>query len=354
MQSSKIRLGVLCGGRSSEHEISLRSAANVLRAVDRTRYDVIVVGIDRAGGWQIVSENALASKELLPVGKGAAYRAESLAGALPILMTCDVIFPVLHGKMGEDGTMQGFLRVLDLPFIGADVAGSAVGMDKWLMKRLLVEAGLPIGRYTAFRDVQSATANFATLRERFGMPLYVKPAAQGSSVGVHRVENETDFRSAVEDALRYDDVVLVEEAIAGREVECAVLGNEEPIASLCGEIIPKGGFYSYENKYLNEDGAAFEMPANLPGHVMDRLRKLAIETYRALDCAGLARVDFFLRPDESIIINEINTLPGFTSISMYPKLFELSGLPTPQLIDRLVHLARDRHVKQTAKKIDRV
>ncbi len=353
MQSPKIRLGILFGGRSSEHEISIKSAANVVRAVDPARYEVILFAIDRRGGWRAASSADLSAVEIQASGEGAAYRAASLAKILPDLARCDVIFPVLHGKLGEDGTMQGLLRVLDVPFVGADVTGSAVGMDKWMMKRLLAEAGLPIGRYAAFKSVRAAMDAWPALSEKFGLPLYIKPAAQGSSVGVSRVRTEAEYRAGVEDALRYDDVALVEAAIVGREIECAVLGNDEPIASVCGEIIPRDGFYSYDNKYLNEDGAAFEKPAKIADHVTKKLQKMALDVYRALDCAGLARVDFFLCQDESIYVNEINTLPGFTSISMYPQLFELSGVKTSDLIDRLVHLARDRHVKQTAKKIDR-
>jgi D-alanine-D-alanine ligase len=353
MQSSKIRLGVLFGGRSTEHEISIRSAANIVRAVDPARYDLVYFGLDRQGGWHLAHADALKGTEIRAEGSGSQYAASTLAGVLPELSRCDCIIPVLHGTFGEDGTVQGLLRLLDLPFVGADVLGSAVGMDKLTMKRLLKESAIPIGRYAAFRDSAAANQAFAALSKEWGLPLFVKPSAQGSSVGVSRAANEAEYRSAVAHAFEFDDVILVEEAIAGREIECAILGNDEPVASVCGEIIPKGGFYSYENKYLNEDGAAFEKPAKLSDSVMKSIQDLSVRVYQSLECAGLARVDVFLKADGSVLVNEINTLPGFTSISMYPQLFELSGVKTHDLIDRLVHLARDRWRRRSLKKVDR-
>lgn len=352
MQSSKIRLGILFGGRSTEHEISIRSAANIVRAVDPARYELITFGIDRQGGWQRTSLDALQAKEVPAKGQGSAYAASSLASVLGELAGCDCVFPVLHGTCGEDGTVQGLLRLLDIPFVGADVLGSAVGMDKLIMKRLLAEAGIPIGRYAAFRDSATALMEFDRLSTAFGLPLFVKPSAQGSSVGVSRAANKAEYDAAVRLAFEFDDVVLVEEAVNGREIECAILGNEDPVASVCGEIIPKGGFYSYENKYLNEDGAAFEKPAKLAPDVMKAIQDLSIRVYQSLECSGLARVDVFLKPDGTVLVNEINTLPGFTSISMYPQLFELSGVKTTELIDRLVHLARDRFKKRASKKLN--
>ena len=353
MQSSKIRLGILFGGRSTEHEISIRSAANIVRSIDPARYDLVYFGLDRQGGWHVVTSDALKSTEILAKGKGKAYAAAALASVLPELAACDCVFPVLHGTCGEDGTVQGFLRLLDLPFVGADVLGSAMGMDKLTMKRLLAESGVPIGRYAAFRNSADAFASFGRLSAAFRLPLFIKPSAQRSSVGVSRASTEAEYHTAVNHAFEFDDVVLVEEAIAGREIECAILGNDEPVASLCGEIIPKGGFYSYENKYLNEDGALFEKPAKLSEQAMKAVQDLSIKVYQSLECAGLARVDVFVKADGSVLVNEINTLPGFTSISMYPQLFELSGVKTPELIDRLVHLARDRFRRRALKKVDR-
>ncbi|MBL8020231.1 MAG: D-alanine--D-alanine ligase [Leptospirales bacterium] len=353
MQSSKIRLGIIFGGKSAEHEISIRSAANVVRAVDPAKYDLVFFGIDRRGGWQRASVEMLQSSEV-PVGNGGKeYPAVTLAEVLPELGSCDAIFPVLHGPCGEDGTVQGLLRLIDVPFVGADVLGSAVGMDKCVMKRLLTEAGIPIGRYSSFRNKNEALEAYAQVTARLGSTLYVKPSAQGSSIGVSRAQSQEEYKAAVIDAFQYDDVILVEEAIAGREIECAVLGDLEVITSVCGEIIPRDGFYSYENKYIDENGAAFEKPARISREVSDRMRKMAMDTFLALDCSGLARVDFFLKQDGSILVNEINTLPGFTSISMYPQLFELSGVRTNELLDRLVSIARARHSRKQAHKIDR-
>lgn len=353
MQSSKIRLGILFGGRSTEHEISIRSAQNIVRAVDQARYDLVYTGLDRQGGWHLLTADALTKPEVTAAGSGREYAASTLAAVLPELSRCDCIFPVLHGTYGEDGTVQGLLRLLDVPFVGADVLGSAVGMDKLTMKRLLVESGLPVGRYAAFRNAADASAAFERLSREWGLPLFVKPSAQGSSVGVSRAANQAEYQSAVSHAFEFDDVILVEQAVAGREIECAILGNESPVASVCGEIVPKDGFYSYENKYLNEDGARFEKPARVSEAEMKSIQDLSVKVYQSLECEGLARVDVFLTADGSVLINEINTLPGFTSISMYPQLFELSGVKTHELIDRLVHLARDRFRRRSLKKVDR-
>ncbi|MCE9600407.1 MAG: D-alanine--D-alanine ligase [Spirochaetia bacterium] len=354
MQSSKIRLGIVFGGKSAEHEVSIRSAANVVRAVDTVKYDLLFFGIDRKGGWHLTDAEMLKVSEVPSgQGKGGDYAALTLAGVLPALGSCDAIFPVLHGPCGEDGTVQGLFRLIDVPFVGADVLGSAVGMDKCAMKRLLSNANIPIGRYASFRNENEALESYSEMVAKLGNTLFIKPSAQGSSIGVSRVQTAEEYRAAVIDAFQYDDVILVEEAITGREIECAVLGDREVITSLCGEIIPRGGFYSYENKYIDENGAAFEKPAKISLEISDRMRKMAMDTFVALDCSGLARVDFFLKEDGSIFVNEINTLPGFTSISMYPQLFEISGVRTNELIDRLVSIARQRHARQRGRKIDR-
>src|SRR5207244_2902146 len=264
------------------------------------------------------------------------------------LGSLDVIFPVLHGPFGEDGTVQGLLKLADVAFVGAGVLGSAVGMDKDVMKRLLRDAGVPTAKFIVIR--RGEPISYSAIVDKLGSPVFVKPANLGSSVGIHKVSSERELASALADAFEYDTKVLVEQAIAGREIECSVLGNEQPIASVPGEIIPHHEFYSYDAKYIDENGAAFEIPANLPPRTVKKVQDLAVRTFRVLNCEGMARVDFFLERNGSLIVNEINTIPGFTSISMYPKLWAASGMSQSELLDRLIELAierfeRDRRLK---------
>lgn len=254
----------------------------------------------------------------------------------------DVVFPILHGPFGEDGTVQGLLKLANIPFVGAGVLGSAVGMDKDVMKRLLRDAGIPIARFIVLNKYSADEVAFDDAREQLGRPLFIKPANLGSSVGIHKVRDREEFDRAVRDAFKYDNKVLIEECIIGREIECSVLGNDQPVASVLGEILPSHEFYSYEAKYLDENGAVLEIPAKLPPEISERIRQTAIKTFSVLCCEGMARVDFFLRNGEEIIVNEINTIPGFTRISMYPKLWEASGLPYGELIDRLIGLAIEK------------
>jgi D-alanine-D-alanine ligase len=260
----------------------------------------------------------------------------------------DLFFPIIHGTDGEDGALQGMLRMLGLPFVGADVLGSAIGMDKAVMKRLLRDAGLPVARWAEFTSAEAALAALPKLERELGLPLFVKPAALGSSVGIAKVLRREEFAPAVADALRFDRRILVEEAIMGREIECAVLGNRPPTAtppevSLPGEVIPRKGFYSYEAKYLDPEGAGLSIPAKLDEPTVQRVRDLALRVFEALEAEGLARVDLFLKSDGTLLVNEINTLPGFTPISMYPKLWEATGLNYADLLTRLIELGLERH-----------
>jgi D-alanine-D-alanine ligase len=252
-----------------------------------------------------------------------------------------VVFPILHGPFGEDGTVQGLLKLADLPFVGAGVLGSAVGMDKDVMKRLLRDAGIPIGKFLAYRRADKI--RFAQVKKVLGLPLFVKPANLGSSVGISKVSKPGEFAAAVKEAFRYDNKIVIEEFIRGREVECSVLGNDRPIASLPGEIIVNRDFYSYDAKYLDAQAARLEIPAKLPRAVIRKVRAIALRTYEVLGCEGMGRVDFFVAADGAVLVNEINTIPGFTKISMYPKMWQASGISYPKLIDRLIQLALARH-----------
>lgn len=360
----KIRVGLLFGGKSAEHEVSLQSAKNVFEAIDQDKYEVTLIGIDKAGRWlkqeaaaflleaddpkRIRLRDSTSPVHLDPAGGGSPLVVAEAkpAGAGPI----DVVFPVLHGPFGEDGTVQGLLKMADVPFVGASVLGSAVGMDKDVMKRLLKEAGLPTPRFLVFYRRQRDSIRFEEVVAALGLPFFVKPANLGSSVGISKVHNEQEFFPALDEALRFDHKALIEEAIVGREIECAVLGNDDPQASTLGEVVPRREFYSYEAKYIDENGALLKIPAELDPAMARRVQDLAVQTFRVLCCEGLARVDFFLRPSGEVLVNEINTLPGFTRISMYPRLWEASGLPYPALIDRLIALAIERAERDRALK----
>jgi D-alanine-D-alanine ligase len=265
----------------------------------------------------------------------------------------DVIFPVLHSPFGEDGTVQGLLKLANTAFVGAGVLGSAVGMDKDVMKRLLRDAGITIARFLVANRYSAKQIGFDDARDQLGLPLFIKPANLGSSVGIHKAKNRAEFERAVSDAFNYDNKILIEECVRGREIECSVLGNDNPIASVPGEVLPRHEFYSYEAKYLDENGAVLEIPAKLPPTTSERIRQLAIKTFSVLCCEGMARVDFFLRNDGEIIVNEINTIPGFTRISMYPKLWEATGISYTELIDRLIQLALERFEREKRLKTDR-
>lgn len=324
----KIRVAVIYGGRSGEHEISLRSAESIMKAMDRSKYEVLEYFISQEGKWR--------PKPILPE-----------PGAHPDI---DVVFPVLHGTFGEDGTVQGLLELADLPYVGAGVLASSVSMDKELMKRICHERGLPVVEYVTLSRGHLDTGAVVS---RLPFPMFVKPANLGSSVGISKARDRAELEKALALAAEYDRKILVERGIEGREFECSVLGNDQPEASFPCEVLPSREFYDYEDKYLL-DQAKTQLPADLPAEKTTELRRLAVECYRAVECEGMARVDFLLeRATGQLYINEINTIPGFTSISMYPKMWEYTGLAYPKLIDRLIELALERYAAKKATKFTR-
>jgi D-alanine-D-alanine ligase len=358
-----IRVGIIFGGKSAEHEVSIQSAKSIFEALDRNKYEPLLIGVDKRGVWRLGSDatfilNASDPKLIALNASAPAVVPIERPGQVPALVSpddgralqpVDVFFPIIHGTFGEDGSLQGLLRLLDVPYVGADVLGSAVGMDKGVMKRLLREAGLPIPKFVEVKhhELENLDAEEA-IAAAGGLPVFVKPSNLGSSVGIRKVKSQAELLPALVEAFRYDRKALVEEAITGREIECAVLGNEFPEASVCGEVVPTHEFYDYEAKYIDEHGAGLHIPADLDRATSDRIRALAVDAFKALACSGLGRVDFFLQPDGKALVNEINTLPGFTKISMYPKLWGATGLPYPQLLDRLVTLAIERHRQENA------
>jgi D-alanine-D-alanine ligase len=356
---TKRRLAVIFGGRSAEHEVSLASAQSVVEALDPDRYEVLAIGIDKHGRWHRVmalpgrSEGAGALPDVrVEEGPGIALARQPGDHALVdedgTRREVDVVFPVLHGPFGEDGTIQGMLELAGIPYVGAGVLGSALGMDKAVQKVLFAAAGLPVGPYEVIqeRDWEEDRESIEARVEGLGLPVFVKPATLGSSVGITKVKELDDLTAAMEEALSYARKVVVERSIeGGREIECAVLGNDDPVASVPGEVIPNSDFYDYRAKYI-DDGAELEIPAKLSPGVTAELQRMAVAAFQAIDAAGMARVDFFLRATDEILVNEINTIPGFTSISMYPKLWEASGVTYRELVDRLVELAVERHEQE--------
>ncbi|TSC65901.1 MAG: D-alanine-D-alanine ligase [Candidatus Berkelbacteria bacterium Gr01-1014_85] len=338
----KIIVGIIFGGKSAEHEVSLRSAKNVIEAIDTDKYEPVLIGIDKNGKWFLTDSsefpfsNEACNITLVPQSNGKIVNLDNPVSDLSI----DVVFPILHGPYGEDGTMQGLLKLANVPFVGAGVLGSAIGMDKDVMKRLLRDAGIPIGKFLTFKEQDMP--NYEEIVKNLGLPFFVKPANMGSSVGVSKVSEKKDFDKAIQVAFKYDRKILIEENIIGREIECSVLGNDHPIASIPGEIISGHDYYSYEAKYIDEHGAILEIPAKLSDELVNKVQALAIKTFKTLSCEGLGRVDFFLNEDGDVLVNEINTIPGFTSVSMYPKLWEASGVSYTELIDRLIQLALER------------
>lgn len=345
MASSRLRIAVLFGGRSAEHDVSVLSATNVMRALDPARYDAVPIFVTREGRWLLSSyedgtlEKPASGSEvsLLAGGKGRAL-ALPANGPPHELDRIDILFPVLHGLHGEDGAVQGLAQVARVPLVGCGIIGSANALDKDVAKRLFNEAGVPAARSLAI--LPDSAPCFAEMQEKLGLPLFIKPARQGSSVGVSKVSGEKDYETALAEGFRHDTKLLAEEFIDGREVECSVL--EAPDGSLfvsrTGEIVPADshGFYTYDAKYIDADGAAIKVPADLPEGVEDEIRTLAAKAFRALGCDGMARADFFVTADRRILVNELNTIPGFTDISMYSKAMAASGVSYPEIIDRLV------------------
>lgn len=356
----KTRVAILFGGKSAEHEVSLQSAKSIVEAIDKDKYEVLLVGIDKQGRWLLNDQSNYLLNETNPklislnksnnelaINPGSQEK-QLISSTQDSIGKVDVVFPVLHGTLGEDGAMQGLLKTMDVAFVGADVLGSAVGMDKDIMKRLLRDAGIPIGKFIALKAGEDIS--FEKAKTELRVPLFIKPANQGSSVGVHKVHNEKEFKNAIVDAFQYDRKILLEEFIEGREIECSVLGNDNPKASVLGEIIPHHEFYSYEAKYIDENGAGLKIPADIPDDTTKQIQDIAIKTFTTLSCEGMARVDCFLTENNKIYVNEINTIPGFTKISMYPKLWEASGLGYSELIDQLIQLAIERHIKSKSLK----
>jgi D-alanine-D-alanine ligase len=353
----KIRVGILFGGKSAEHEVSLQSAKNVYDAIDREKYDPALIGIDKSGRWFLNDPARFLLNSDDPKLIRLSLNAEPVAliprcggvissfGGFKNAGQIDVVFPILHGPFGEDGTVQGLLKLADVPFVGPGVLGSAAGMDKDVMKRLLRDGNIPIGKFLTLKS-HEALPPFGKVTDTLGLPVFVKPANMGSSVGISKVHNEDEYARAVKDAFQYDTKIILEEFIKGRELECAVLGNEEPAASVPGEVISSHEFYSYDAKYLDENGAVLQIPAKVPDETKRKVQDLAIKTFQVLCCEGLSRVDFFLLDNGEIIVNEINTMPGFTKISMYPKLWEASGISYTELISRLIDLAVKRFEKE--------
>lgn len=361
----RLRVGVLFGGRSGEHEVSVASAASVIAALDPEKYEVVPIGITTDGRWL----PGVHPRDLLASGEPQVRRLPSPAASQETALLApvatndhplgnlkeklDVVFPVLHGPYGEDGTVQGLLELADVPYVGAGVLASAAGMDKGIMKALFRQAGLPVGPYLVFlrREWESSPAMVRRrIEEELGYPCFVKPANLGSSVGISKVHEPGELAPAMDLAASYDRRLVVEAFIEGRELECSVLGNDEPIASLPGEIVPCEEFYSYRAKYLAGESRLL-IPAPVSPEIVARIQELSIRAFKAIDCAGLARVDFFLTPKEELIVNEINTMPGFTAISMYPKLWEASGISYGELVDRLLELALERYADRRRSRV---
>ncbi len=359
MSKKKIRIGLIFGGRSGEHEVSLASARSVMENLDPNTYDIVPIGITPAGAWLLGAEPAqlIAARQgvqpeqstaVTLTGDPSLRRLIPIQGSEPLRDNgaLDVIFPVLHGTYGEDGTLQGLLEMANLPYVGCGVLGAALGMDKEKMKMVFLSVGLPIGDYLVYRrnEWERTPGHILdAIEQRLGYPNFVKPVNLGSSVGINKAHDRAELEHAMHVAAEYDRKIIIERNINCRELECAVLGNDEPIASVVGEVVASNEFYDYNAKYIDNKSQVF-IPAALPQTVAEEVRRQAVQAFLALDLSGLARVDFFLEKDTNkVYINEVNTLPGFTQISMYPKLWEASGLPYAQLLDRLIELAIERH-----------
>ncbi len=358
--SKKINIGLIYGGRSGEHEVSLQSAKSIYEALDKSKYNIYLIGIDKKGHWllgdpanyllnaqnpKLISLNKKNSFSVAAVNKVERSEIISLKNGQE-MGKIDVFFPIIHGTFGEDGSLQGMLEMLDVAYVGAGVTGSAVGMDKDVQKRLLKEAGINVADFLAIKKNHYNKNTVEEILKKFTLPVFVKPANSGSSVGISKAHNKIELINAIDDAFKYDTKVLIEEYIKGREIECAVLGNDRPIASIPGEVIPHHEFYSYEAKYIDENGAGLKIPAELSKKIIKKVQGTAIKTFLILECAGFARVDFFLKADGKLYINEINTIPGFTKISMFPKLFGATGIHYSELLNKLINLALEKKAEK--------
>ncbi|WP_047490827.1 D-alanine--D-alanine ligase family protein [Terriglobus sp. TAA 43] len=377
--AKKLRVGVLFGGKSGEHEVSLRSGASILNAIDRSKYEVVPIGIAKSGQWLGAGDSkALLDGVTVPAlaGKKSATSKKKIestgltlqASAATSTSALDVVFPVLHGTFGEDGTIQGMLELADVAYVGSGVLGSSVGMDKDAMKKMFAAAGLPIVKHvTLLRSEWKASPRKCAklIEDKLKYPVFVKPANLGSSVGISKVRERKELAKAMDEAAQFDRKIVIEEGVSGngklrgkgkaRELEIAVLGNDDPIASVVGEIVPDREFYDYESKYDSTSTSEPVIPANITKAQAKQLRQMAIDAFKSCDCSGLARVDFLLeaadpasKKEPKIYLNEVNTMPGFTSISMYPKLWEATGISYVELIDRLIALGVERHDERKA------
>ena len=368
MGVKKIRVGLIFGGRSGEHEVSFCSASSIIKAINKDKYTVVPIGITKEGRWISPQDSELALRSGKIEGKSTVILLNDPSGnALirttnnqrsdksPALERVDVIFPALHGPYGEDGTVQGLLEVANIPYVGAGVAASAISMDKDLMKTIFQQRGLPILKWMTIRRKEwqkDKEKILSSIENGFEYPLFVKPTNLGSSVGITKVHKKEELEGAIDLASSYDRKILIEEGLEEvREVECGVLGNDEPRASVAGEVRPAGEFYDYNSKYIDKETQLI-VPADLPDGVSQEVQEIALRAFKAVDAAGMARVDFFVSKKENkIYLSEINTIPGFTSVSMYPRLWEASGIPYSELIDRLIQLALERYQDKNQNKI---
>lgn len=338
--TKKINVGILFGGRSAEHEVSILSAKNVAASLDPKKFTATLIYISKDGKWQqLPSLNRLTLKDNSFLKLGQVNKTLSLETTAPILKKINVLFPVLHGPFGEDGTVQGLAKILNLPCVGSGVLGSAIGMDKDVMKRLLRDAKIPTAKFLAILKNDRLPA-FSKIKADLGLPLFIKPANMGSSIGIAKVNSKTEYLKGAKNAFLFDKKIVLEEQIIGREIECSVLGNEKPLASVPGEVInTKHDFYDYQAKYSDNEGVELVIPAKLTKLEIKKIKATAIRAYQVLEAEGLARVDMFLKESGEVIVNEINTIPGFTRFSMYPKLLEASKISPRDLVTKLVELA---------------
>ncbi len=356
--STKKRIALLYGGRSAEHEISLQSAFHIAKAIDTDKYDIHLIGVTRDGHWYLqntqqqltgndkqLSIDINSDNMVCIIHDGATHKFVGV-NKQTLRLCIDVVFPVFHGPYGEDGTIQGLLKFTNVPYVGPDVLSSAVCMDKLMSKRLLKEAQLPTSDFVALQRFNFNDNDLVNIENQLGYPCFVKPANLGSSVGIAKACDQEQLLAAINTAFRYDTKAIVEEFVDGREFECAVLGNEEPIASLPAEIVTQHDFYSYEAKYIDDKGANFIIPADLPKEIIARIQTLAIQAFKSLGCEGMTRVDFFMDTNQQLFINELNTIPGFTPISMYPRMCQASGISYSELIDCLIQLAFERYDRE--------
>lgn len=349
---NKINVGIIYGGKSTEHEVSIRSAKSVFEALNKEKYNVSLINITKTGEWlladdnnEITSLNNDNSKKISVVpSKGLTAGGE--------VIKLDAVLPILHGTAGEDGSIQGLLELAEIPYAGCNVRSSAVCMDKDMTKRLLELEGIVVAPSVVLNYYEKDSQTYEAAKEKLGEPMFIKPVNQGSSVGVSKVSDAASFYKALDAAFSFDTKVMIESGIEGREIEVSVLGNEELFVSLPGEIVSQTDFYSYSSKYLDENGALLNIPAQLEEETTKKIRQIAHDTFKVLDCEGMARVDVFLTADGEVIVNEVNTLPGFTSISMYPKLLEASGLPYSETLDRLIELSLERYARSERLKTD--